>query len=185
MATGAFESILGTVTGISEVRDKQPEAWFAFILAILIAFLLWSLYFDMMSEQETKTGYGYMQWLIFLHFPLLVSFSIAGACIKVLLSDMEAGFPQAVSWMFCAALATILIMIVGLTRIMKEEEEDRSYIRPVSKLLVIIAICLLLVPLLAGFMNTLGFFALVSFILLVPVLIGIRSWVRYKFYSEK
>ena len=36
------ESILSTVNGVAEVKDKRPEAWAAFILAILIAFLLWS-----------------------------------------------------------------------------------------------------------------------------------------------
>jgi low temperature requirement protein LtrA len=125
------ESILGTVAGIAEIKDMHPAAWVAFISGILIAFLLWSLYFDMTSEQETKEGYGYMQWLIFLHFPLLASLSVVGACIKVLIIDMEAGNHLTVQWMFCVSVATILFMIVGITKIMKEEEEDRSYIRPV------------------------------------------------------
>lgn len=79
------ESILGTVSGISRVKDHHPAAWIGFILGILIAFLLWSLYFDMTSEQETKPGYSYLQLLIFLHFPLLASLGIVGACVKVLL----------------------------------------------------------------------------------------------------
>jgi Predicted membrane protein len=49
------ESILGTVNGIAEVK-KKPSAWIAFILGILISFLIWSIYFDMTSEQETKKG---------------------------------------------------------------------------------------------------------------------------------
>jgi len=94
------ESILGTVTGIAELKEKSPAAWVAFILAILIAFLLWSLYFDMTSEQETKKGYSYMQWLVFLHFPLLASLSIVGACLKFLLIDMQAGLSSTVNGCF-------------------------------------------------------------------------------------
>jgi hypothetical protein len=43
-----------------------------------------------------------------------------------------------VEWIFSVAISIILIMVVGLARIMREEEEDRAYIRPVSKLLLAI-----------------------------------------------
>jgi low temperature requirement protein LtrA len=178
------ESILGTVTGIAEIKDKHPVAWVAFILGILIAFLLWSLYFDMTSEQETKNGYSYMQWLIFLHFPLLASLSVVGACIKVLITNMEAGNHLTVQWLFCISVAAILFMIVGITKIMKEEEEDRAYIRPVSGLLIAAGIIILLIPL-SGYLNTLPFLFIIAVILFVPVFIGTRSWVRYKFFSRK
>ena len=177
------ESILGIVSGIAEVKDKHPAAWIAFILGILIAFLLWSIYFDMTSEQETKKGYQYLQWLIFLHFPLLASLSVAGACIKLLLTNIE-GDHLAVQWIFSTALAIILFTIVGIAGIMQEEKEDRSYIQPVSQLLIVIAIIILLLPLLGYWLNTIRYLSLVALILLIPVFIGIRSWVRYKFFSS-
>ena len=179
------ESIIGTVSGIAEVKDKHPSAWIAFILGILIAFLLWSLYFDMTSEQETKKGYSYMLWFVFLHFPLLAAMSIIGACIKVLIADMETGLHMNVKWMFCVSLATILFMIVGITKIMQEEEEDRSYIRPVSRLLIITGMIMLAIPLLTRELSTLAFLSIIAIILLVPVFIGIRSWVHYRFFSRK
>ncbi len=175
------ECILGTVSGISEVKDRQPAAWGAAVLAILIAFLLWSLYFDMTSEQETKEGYGYMLCLIYLHYPLLVSLSIVGACIKVMLLDMGAGVSATVQWMFCLAITAILFMIVGLTRIMREEEEDRSYIRPVSKLLLVVGSLFPIIPLSGWRPGTLTFLGLTAALLSLPVIVGIRSWARFKF----
>jgi low temperature requirement protein LtrA len=174
------ECILGTVSGITEAKH-QPAAWAAAALAILIAFLIWSLYFDMTSEQETKEGYGYMLSLIYLHYPLLFSLSIVGACTKVMLLGMAGGAPGTVQWMFSAAISTILLMVVGLTRIMREEEEDRAYIRPVSKLLLAIAALVMAVPLPGRYLGTLPFLALIACLLLLPVVIGIRSWARYKF----
>lgn len=176
------ESILATVTGIAEVKDKQPEAWFAFILAILIAFLLWSLYFDMTSEQETKKGYSYLQWLIFLHFPLLASMSVVGACLKALLLDMETSLSSTMQWLFCLSLAIILFAIVGMASIMQEEEEDRSYIRPVSRLLIGAGTGILLIPVFGIEFHTLVFLTLIAAVLIVPVFVGVRSWVRYKFF---
>jgi low temperature requirement protein LtrA len=178
------ESILGTVAGIAEVKDKHPAAWMAFILGILIAFLLWSLYFDMTSEQETKQGYSYMQWFIFLHFPLLAALGVAGACIKVLLAEIETGSHINIQWMLCVAIATILFMITGIAAVMKEEEEDRSYIRPVSRLLIITAVVVLVVPLFERYLGTIAFLSVISLILFVPVFIGIRSWVQYKFFGS-
>jgi low temperature requirement protein LtrA len=179
------ESILGIVSGIAEVKDKHPAAWIAFIIGILIAFLLWSLYFDMTSEQETKPGYRYLQWLVFLHYPLLAAFGVLGGCIKVILVDMRADLHPEVQWMFCVALATILFMITAIAKLMKEEEEDRTYIRPVSRLLIITGLIILFIPVAGRYLDTLAFLGSIAFVLFIPVFIGIRSWVRYKFFSGK
>ncbi|MFI5172148.1 MAG: low temperature requirement protein A [Chitinophagales bacterium] len=179
------ESILGIVTGIAEVHNKETRVWIAFILSILIAFLIWSIYFDMTSEQETKPGYKYLQQLIYFHFPLLASLTVLGACIKVLLLSMEAELSMTILWMFCISLSIILLMIVGLSKVMKEEEEDRSYIRPVSRILIFTALSLIVLPLFGSMLNAVIFLVLISMILFVPVFIGIRSWVRYKFFNKQ
>jgi len=177
------ESILGTVTAIAEHHQKSPLVWAGFALAIFIAFLLWSIYFDMTSEQETKKGYAYMQWLIFLHFPLLASLNLVGACTKSLLFKMQSANPLTTYWMYCISLAIILWMIIGIARIMQEEEEDRAYIRPVSRLLWAASFVILLIPLLGEFLNTLIFLSLIAAVLMVPVFVGIKSWVNYKFFA--
>jgi len=176
------ESILGTVNGIAEVKDKHPTAWIAFILGILIAFLLWSLYFDMTSEREAKTGYSYMQWLIFLHFPLLASLGVVGTSIKLILANISAAPDTMVQYLFCIAIVTILLTIIGLTLIMKEEEEDRSYIRPMSRWLIVISVIILLLPLFS--LHTLLFLSIIAVVLFIPVWIGTRSWVRYQFLNR-
>ena len=178
------ESILGTVSGITRVKDQHSFVWIAFILGILIAFLLWSLYFDMTSEQETKPGYNYLQLLVFLHFPLLASLGIVGACIKVLLGGVQEEVHGLVLWLFSIAVAVILLSITGIAAIMKEEEEDRSYIRPVSKLLFIVSAIILIVPFFSSYLNSITFLGIVAVILLVPVTIGLKSWVSYKFFSN-
>ena len=179
------ESILGTVNGIAEVKDKAPAAWIAFILGILISFLLWSIYFDMTSEQETKKGYSYLQWLLFLHFPLLMALGVIGACIKVLLVDISSGTNTNVQWMFCMAIATVLLSVTAITYVMEEEEESRSFISPVSRLLIIIAAIVLFIPLFKNYLGTISFLSVISILLFIPVFIGIRKWVVYKFFDKK
>lgn len=178
------ESILGTVTGISEGHERTPAAWLAFMLSILISFLLWSIYFDMTSDQETKKGYKYLQWLIFLHFPLLAAMSAIGASMKVILSHVQTELPLEMQWMFCISLSIILLMIVGITRIMKQEEEERSYVQPVSRLLIVISAGVLVIPVFGDQLTSLSFLSVISLSLLIPVIIGIRFWVKYKYFRQ-
>jgi hypothetical protein len=68
---------------------------------------------------------------------------------------------------------------------MKAEEEDRAYIRPVSRVLLGCGVCLIGVAFLGSHLSALALLMLVSVILLVPVAIGIRSWVRFKFSAAE
>lgn len=176
------ESILATVTGVAAVPDKQAMVWVAFIMAILFSFLLWWIYFDMMSTQETKTGYNYMQWLIFLHFPLLASLAFIGACLKILLSNVGNALNPVVVQMFCTSLAVILLMIVGLAKIMEGEEEDLIYINPVSRVLLLEVALLFMLPGLLSNPTTLSLLGCATVLLLIPVFVGVRSWIRFKFF---
>jgi len=178
------ESILAIVSGIAEVKDKDPAAWIAFILGVVITFLLWSLYFDMTSEQETKKGYSYLQWFVFLHFVLLASFGIVGACIKSILADMDASRHMTVQWIFCIALTVILVMIVGIASIMEQDEEGRSYVKPVSRLLIVTGVLILIVPIFGNYLNTILFLAIIAALLFIPVFVGIKSWVQFKFFTN-
>ncbi len=175
------ESILGTVAGVTEAKHRSPAAWAAAVLALFLSFLLWSLYFDMTSEQETKPGYHNLQALIFLHFPLLAALSFVGACVKALLGHMHGHMPGALPWIFFLALAILPLAIVGLTRILKEHDEERAYIRPVSRVMIICAFALVGTAPFGQALGALGMLAVAVGILLVPVAIGVRAWVRYRF----
>src|SRR6185437_929007 len=124
-------------------------------------------YFDLTSD-KAKKGYGYMQVFIFLHFPLIVSLGIVGACIKALLAHMEAGLDPVVQWMLCVSLSCILFMIFGLTKVMQPEEEDEAYIKPTVKIVFVTAIAILLLPLFTGNLGTFGFLSIASLILFIP-----------------
>ena len=178
------ESILGTVSGVAEIQHKEPVAWIAFFLGILISFLLWSIYFDLTSQRDTRTGYRYLQLLIFLHFPLLFAMSVVGACIKVLLEDMHTGVHGTVLWIFCIAMAVLLLMIVALTAVMEQEEGDLSYVRPTVKVLLAVTAIALLVPLFSKWLNTPIFLGIITLLLFIPVFSGVSFWIRYRYKKE-
>ena len=178
------ESILGIVTGIAQSGSSDVLTWTAFMIAILISFLIWSIYFDLTSDQQVKKGYQYLQYLIFLHFPLLFALCVTGACLSNLLENIHATASPDVHWMFCISLAVIMIVTLLLASIMEEEEETRSYMGPVSRSLIACAIALVLLPLVQNFLTTTQFIGCVAVLVFIPVFIGVRNWVKWKFFGQ-
>lgn len=179
------EVVLAIVNTIAAEKDKYPMLWLAFFLGIMIVYLLWSIYFDMTSEHETKRGYRYLQWLIFLHFPLLVSLGVIGACIHVMLVDVEAVDIKHIEWIFSISLAIVLVIVAQLSNLMENQDEDRSYIRPMYTTLYITALLILCLPLFSKLLGVISYLLCVTFLLSIPVLIGIRSWAKFLANAKK
>lgn len=173
------ESILGTVTGVAEIAPKTVLVWMAFSLGILVAWLLWSLYFDMTGGGEAKEGYGYMQLFIFLHFPLLAAFCITGACLRIVLGDATASVPPAVKWVLCISLSIVLACILGVSTLMRSDKEDLAFIRPASVVIIAAAVLVALLPAWASFLPPVAFLGLIAVLLFLPVAAGIGGWIRY------
>ncbi len=138
----------------------------------------------MTSEQETKKGYRYMQYLIFLHFLLLAALATAGACLRVLMADVGTVPPITLQWMFCGSISVILLTITGLPFVMEESEEDRAYITPVSRLLAGATVLILLLPVITPDFSVTWLLSAIAVLLAIPVFMGIRSWVRFRFFSK-
>ena len=102
-----------------------------------------------------------------------------------MLTDIVVGVNSNVQWMFCIAIAAILLVVVAITKIMEEDDESRSFIRPVSRLLVLISACVLLIPLFRNYMGTISFLSVIAILLFIPVFIGVRSWVLYRFFDKR
>ena len=172
------ESILGIVSGIALIEYKSLVIWVSFILSILIAFLIWSIYFDMTADQESKKGYAYMQGLFFMHFPLLFSLSVIGPATKILLSEPNDNLYN-IYWLFSLSLSITLISVVCIAKMIQANEEINSYKQIVSCFIVFSAIAIILIPIFLHNIPVYVYFILISFFLFIPVFVGIRTWVNH------
>ncbi len=172
------ETLFGIINGISVVPEKIFIVWYTFILGILISFLLWSLYFDMISDRRLKLGYKYFQLIYFLHIPLLASFGILGSSISLILSGKSVDNTEIL--MFGSALAVILLCISSISLIMQHNAEERAFVFPVVRLLFITAAAILLITAFHNYFSIPGYLTLVTLILAIPVVVGGRSWALYK-----
>jgi len=178
------ENILGIIHGISHVHDRSVTVWVIFLLAVLIAFLLWWVYFDMTGDSEAKTGYHIFLMLNFINIPLLASFAIAGSAIRVILSESETEMHSPAAWMFGIAISVILCGIFAFTSLMQQDEDEAPVMKKLSLMVLATAGAVLLLTCFSGMLSALVYLALVALILALPVYIGTRIWVKFKIFSE-
>ena len=176
------ESILSTVSGFSSVHMNSFLVWCTFCLAISIAFLLWSLYFDMTNEQELKTGYRYYQCYVFAHLVLLGALGVFGACLKNLVGHFDTPVPPALSRIIVISLAIFLLAMCVIGRLIADDDwQTRNYLRQVIRWNLVAAL-LLLIPVLMLSADWSVFRLLLTLFLLltIPVVVGIVTWLKHQ-----
>ncbi len=178
------ENILGIVHGIAHIHDKSMSVWFIFMLAILIAFLLWWVYFDMTGDSEAKPGYKYFLYLNLVNVPLLAAFAAAGSCIRVILANTQVHVDSDAKWIFGLSLTIILFGIYLITKLMQQEEAEEKVMKKLSNMVLATAFSVLLLTTFNKWMDVQLYLGLITLILGLPVYVGSRIWVRYKIFAE-
>jgi low temperature requirement protein LtrA len=169
------ETVLGIIHGIDDRTDKSPAVWAAFILGILIAFMLWWIYFDILGESHARRGYRYFLFINFMYMPLLTAFAVSGSTIRVMLADTDMTAHSQARFIFGASIAMILGSILALSVFMQSVLDARSA-RRVRVLLASVMLLVLLITAIADSCSTLLYLALIALTLLTSIIVGMRIW---------
>ena len=179
------ESVLSTVSGFSLVNTISLPAWAIFCLSISIAFLLWSIYFDMTNEQELKTGYGYYQCFVFVHLVLLAALGVFGACLKNLVGHFEAPVPPVLSRIILISLALFLVSMCAIGRLIAvDDQQTRSYHRQVIRWNMVVAFLLVAISIFLKDCSAFKLLLTIFLLLAIPVVVGIVTWLKNENDSE-
>ena len=174
------ESVLGTVSGFSLADTNSWLVWFIFCLSISIAFLLWSIYFDMTNEQDLKKGYRHYQYFVFIHLVLLGALGVFGACLKDLVGHFETPVPAALSRIIFISLSVFLLAVCGLGRLIAvDDRQTGSYLRQVIRWNMVVAILLLVISAFLKNCPAVGLLLTLFLLLAIPVVVGIVTWLKY------
>lgn len=109
------ESVMAVVAGVAR-QQWNPASAISALLAMTVAFNLWWIYFDTMSDSAiTGARAGrirlYQAWL-YAHLPLVVGLAATGVGVQeLLISHQNAAAPIAVRWFFCGSLAACLLSL--------------------------------------------------------------------------
>ena len=179
------ESIVSTVSGFSLVNTNSLLEWSVFCLCMSIAFLLWSIYFDMTNEQELKVGYRYYQFFVFVHLVLLGALGVFGASLKNLVGHFEAPVTPVLNRVICISLAIFLAAMCAIGRLIAgEDKQTRNYLRVVIRWNIVVAVLLVAVSFFARGWSAFGLLLTVFGLLVIPVVVGIVTWLKHENYPD-
>jgi low temperature requirement protein LtrA len=179
------ESILSTVSGFSLINTRSLLVWCIFCLSISIAFLLWSIYFDMTNEQELKTGYRYYQFFVFVHLVLLGALGLFGACLKNLVEHFETPVPPVLNQIIVISLAVFLAAMCAISRLITIDDlQTRNYRRLVIWSNIVVILLLIAVSLMSKDWSALSLLLTIFLLLAIPVVVGIVTWLKHENYPE-
>lgn len=114
------EGILGILMAMEDPERWTALRWSVFGLCMLIAFLLWWLYFEVLGDREAKAGFGSYVLLNLFHLPLFGAFAMLGPGLHLILGENGTADDKA-RWMVAVAIGVGMAMIVALSGIMADE----------------------------------------------------------------
>jgi low temperature requirement protein LtrA len=130
------ELVLGVVNGISEMHVANFSTWLNFAFAIAIVFILWWIFFTLVSNREAKKGFLNATLLEILYIPTLISLGVIAASFSGLFNDDRHSLQK----IFGFAIAGFLVGVSLMTALLKVPDKFRYLIRPVRTSLFVTAL---------------------------------------------
>lgn len=94
------------------------------ILGMIVAFTIWWLYFDQITERNERQGPRHIIAWSYGHLPLVMGIAAVGAAMNFTVTEDPVRLPSEVHWLLVGAVATVLISI-GLLEMLGAEQPKR------------------------------------------------------------
>ncbi len=169
--------IVGVVGGVAGHQHLSWLIGVTAVLGMLIGIGLWWVYFDFVSQhmpidRPAKT----LSWL-YLHVPLTIIAIVAtGAAVLNVVEHTGEPLSAEVRWLLVGAIATALISIAVLMRIIQIPEEHYQIYRRGGIVTLVSGFIILLLGL-SG-LDTISLLVVLILLLLTPVLYGVMVWIN-------
>jgi low temperature requirement protein LtrA len=118
------ESVVGVASGIAGLETLSLEAGLTGAIGLLMAAALWWIYFDFVGGaygHRYRPGIWWTYAWLYLHTPLLISYTAIGAAMLEIMSHATEPPSDAIRWLICGATAGALLAIAAI-----EETEEQS-----------------------------------------------------------
>ena len=109
------EAILGVINGMSGMKEVTITQWLCFGLGILITFGLWWIFFSIIADRESKTGYAAGMTMSAIYIPAISSLGMTGAYFPAVIAAADPLFFLLRS-MYGISLSVFLLTVVAMSR---------------------------------------------------------------------
>ena len=170
------ELVVGVVDGMTLV-DLDPRAIGTGMLALVVGFGLWWIYFDFVGRRLPRNdGPALTNWMM-SHLPITLSIAAAGAATVSLLEHArDERTPLVTSWLLGGSVAVGLLALIVTSRSLVDHERLASVYRPLTALLAGGAIAALLI----GWSQPAPWLLALSLVAVLSVVWGVavERWLR-------
>ena len=83
------EVVLGVVNGINKQESLDFSAWLNFALALSIVFVLWWLFFTLISNRKVKSGFLNATLVELLYIPVLIALGLIAICFSSFFNESQ------------------------------------------------------------------------------------------------
>lgn len=111
------ESVAGTVNGLGALEDVTALGQLTALLAMILAFELWWIYFDMVPRERIKAGFWPVLGRSYLHYPLLGAIAASGAGVLSLVGHEGEVLGAGRRALLFGSLAIAFLAMFGLSRV--------------------------------------------------------------------
>lgn len=132
------EVVLGVVNGVSKADILLFSAWLNFGLTLAVVFILWWIFFTLVSNRNAKKSFTIATLLELLYIPTLVSLGVMAACFTYLFDG--ANDHSELNSVFGYALAAFLACISFMMQLLDFPDIVKHIIKPVRYSLLITAL---------------------------------------------
>lgn len=118
------ESVVGVVSGLADQAVFSGFVVIAAILGLAMAFGLWWIYFDFIGRRPFKPNIWYAFFWGYLHLPLAIAITAAGAGLLNVIADEDGKMNYAVGLLIAGAIGSALILIGLIETLLRREPDE-------------------------------------------------------------
>ncbi len=121
------ESVVGVVSGLADQAVLSGFVAIAAILGIAMAFGLWWIYFDFVGRRPFKPGIWNAFFWSYLHLPLAIAVTAAGAGLLNVIADEDGKMDYAVGLLIAGAIGSTLVIIGLIETLLRRDSDEPTH----------------------------------------------------------
>ncbi len=111
------EAVAGTVNGLAGLEVITALDQLTALLAMVLAFEVWWIYFEMVPRERIKPGFFTILGRSYLHLPLLGAIAASGAAILSVVGHGTEPVDAGSRWLLGGSVALTMVALIGLSRV--------------------------------------------------------------------
>jgi low temperature requirement protein LtrA len=177
------EVVTGVINGANGLQALTWINWGNFVLAILIIFALWWIFFALIADRECKEGFLKGQLMIIVYIPVLMSLGMLGSAFPGVFRASQSNITADSLWMYELFAFRIATFLLGIALISGFLVYPTAYAPAKKWLRVLLIISGIMIPAITLIFKGLSLFSffIAIFILLLLIIITItKAWLKFE-----